>query len=98
MVRKKKDWKFYYWCFIVTLLIFPITNSFFIGLTKLVKLAMINNQYKSLVDHLSNENETLQSKVEYYMTASGIKSLIKERLNKVEDGEVIVKFKDRIED
>lgn len=88
----------YYWYLIFVLLSIPLTNSFVTNLQKMIKSVMTYNQYKSLRQELFNENMELNSKLEYYKTPVGIKSLIKDRLNKVEEGEVIVKFKDRIKD
>lgn len=92
------NWEKYYWYLIFVLLFVPLTNSFVTNLQKMVKSVITYNQYKSLRQELFNENMELNSKLEYYKTPVGIKSLIKDRLNKVEEGEVIVKFKDRIKD
>ncbi|GEM_PF-2906451 len=86
------NWKFYYWFLIFTLLFFPLSKSFIVNMEKAIKSMLTYNQCKSLVDDLSVQNQKLSDKVEYYKTTKGIKSLIKERLNKVEDGEIIVRY------
>ena len=41
---------------------------------------------------LIGENKRLAFKLKYYKSTYGLKRLTKERLNKVEDGELLVKF------
>lgn len=81
-----------YWIIIFSLLLLPITNSFFVSFKKLVKSVINYREYGLLLGKLVSENKELSSKVEYYKTSPGIKALIKERLNKVEDDELIIKF------
>lgn len=86
------DWKFYYWFLIFALLFFPLSKSFIVNMEKIIKSMLTYNQCKSLVGDLSAQNQNLSDKVEYYKSTKGIKSLIKERLNKVEEGEIIVRY------
>ena len=89
------NWKFYYWFLIFTLLFFPLSKSFIVNMEKIIKSMLTYNQCKSLVDDLSDQNQKLSDKVEYYKTTKGIKSLIKEKLNKVEEGEIIIRYSHR---
>ena len=93
-MNKTKNWKFYYWLLVFTLFLFPITKSFFVNLKNIFESVNSYKNYTSLLKELTNENEKLDSKVEYYKTFQGVKALVKDRLNKVEDGEVIIKFDD----
>lgn len=52
----------------------------------------MQNEYKSILNSLTTQNTDLSKKVEYYKTSTGIKNLTKERLNKVDKGEIIIKF------
>ncbi len=88
------DLKLLFWTLIFSLLFFPISNSFFVNVNKLVKSVIANKEYKEMLIDLDSENKVLKNKVRYYNTSQGIKTLIKERLNKVEDGEVLIKFND----
>ncbi|MBI3589914.1 MAG: hypothetical protein HY094_00875 [Candidatus Melainabacteria bacterium] len=92
---KTRDWNMIYWFVVFVLLFIPLTHSFFIDLKKLIKSVITYGEYKSLFNNLALENKQLSGKVKYYKTHSGIKNLIKERLNKVEDGELIIKFTDK---
>ncbi len=76
------------------LVFIPITNTFFVNLSKIIKCFMNNYTYKSSLSELIGENNNLQSKVRYYKTTAGFKSLIKERLEKVDDGEILIKYSD----
>ena len=87
-----KDWKFIYWFVIFSLLFVPIFNSFCKNLQSLIKCNLTNKEYKTILDKLKSDNKRLSSKVRYYKTQEGLKSVIKERLNKVEDGEVLIKL------
>lgn len=91
-MRIINNWVKYYWLIIFSLLLLPITNSFFVSFKKLVKSVINYKEYESLLSRLAVENKELSSKVEYYKTSPGIKALIKERLNKIEDDELIIKF------
>ncbi len=93
-MKKIINWKKYYWYIIFTLFLLPVFNSFFVNLNKIVKSVIAYNEYNALLGKLLNDNDKLVNKVEYYKTSMGIKNLVKERLEKVEDGEVIIKFTD----
>ena len=86
------NYKQSFWAIFFCLLFIPITNSFFVNLSKLVKCLINNYIYKSSLDELIGENNNLKSKVRYYKTTAGFKSLIKERLEKVDDGEILIKY------
>lgn len=81
-----------YWFIIFSLLLIPITNSFFIGVKRLVQSFVINYERKGAVSKLTNENQEIRNKIEYYKSSKGIKTLVKDRLNKVDEGEIIIKF------
>ena len=84
-----------YWFIIFTLLFVPITHSFFINVKNMASTLAVNNEYKMLLCKLNDENSNLSNKVNYYKTSEGIKALIKDRLNKVEEGELIIKFNEK---
>ncbi len=81
-----------FWMIFFLLLFMPITKSFFVNINKLVKSVRANTEYKKMLIDLDSENKKLKNKVRYYKTNRGMKTLIKERLNKVEEGEVLIKF------
>ncbi len=83
-----------FWALFFCLLFVPITNTFFVNLSKLVKCFINNYTYKSSLCHLMGENSSLKDKVKYYKTRDGFKALIKERLEKVDDGEILIKYSD----
>ena len=60
---------------------------------KVVGSIVENAKYKSSLAVLNNQNKKLQNKVMYYKSKKGTKALIKDRLNKVEEGEYIIKYK-----
>ena len=64
-------------------------------MNKLVQSFVINYERKYAVSKLTGENEELKSKIEYYKSSKGIKTLVKDRLNKVDEGEIIIKFDDK---
>ena len=84
-----------YWFIIFTLLFVPVTHSFFVNIKNMTNSMTMNNEYKMLLRKLNDENSKLSNKVNYYNTSDGIKALIKDRLNKVESGEVIIKFSEK---
>lgn len=90
-----KDVKIFYWFIIFSMLFVPVSNSFIVNIKKLVKSLIANNSYNKLHNDLSAENNKLISKLKYYESPEGLKSLVKDRLNKVEDGELLIKFKDK---
>ena len=81
-----------FWFLFWVLLFLPITKSFFVNVGILTKAFLSNYQYKDSVSQLVSENNTLKNKVKYYNTLNGYKALIKERLEKVEKGEVLIKY------
>ena len=88
----KINYKQAFWAIFFCLLFTPITNTFFVNLSKIIKCFINNYIYKSTLNELIGENNSLKSKVRYYKTTSGFKSLIKERLEKVDDGEILIKY------
>ena len=90
----KINYKQAFWAVFFCLLFAPITNTFFVNLSKIIKCFINNYIYKSTLNELIGENNNLKSKVRYYKTTSGFKSLIKERLEKVDDGEILIKYSD----
>lgn len=74
------------------LLFIPVTNTFFVNLGKIIKCFINNYTYKNSLSELIGENNNLQNKVRYYKTTAGLKSLVKERLEKVDDGEILIKY------
>ena len=92
--KKYVDLKNIFWFVIFSLLFIPIVNSFIVNLNKLVKSVLANNYYKTNLYKLYNDNELLRKKVKFYKSPQGIRTLVKERLNKVEEGEIVIKFDD----
>lgn len=90
-----KNWKLLYWLIIFSLLFIPISNSFFVSISKLVKSVIANNEYKKILSELYDENKELSNKVKYYKSSQGLKNLIKDRLDKVEEGELLIKFNEQ---
>ena len=86
------DLKQKFWALFFSLLLIPITNTFFVNLSKLFKCFINNYTYKSSLHYLMGENNNLINKVNYYKTCDGFKALIKERLEKVDDGEILIKY------
>ena len=91
-INKVKDLKVLYWFLIFCLLLVPLTHSFFLNINKLIKSFITYNDYKKLIGDLCIDNRKLVSKVKFYNSSQGIKTLIKDRLNKVEEGELLIKF------
>lgn len=91
---KINNWKRYFWIFIVLLLIVPVTNSLFVNLKKITSVLSDYSRHKFLLNALEMQNERLSNKLKFYKTEHGMKTLIKERLNKVEEGELIIRFRD----
>ena len=88
------NYKQTFWVLFFALLFIPITNTFFVNLSKIINCFINNHTYKSSLNELVGENNSLQSKVRYYKTSDGFKSLTKERLEKVDDGEILIKYSD----
>lgn len=89
----KKDKKFYFWYFIFILFLFPVVNSFFVNVAKLVSSIGFYAKYNKVQADLFVENDKLSRKLMYYKSSQGQKSLTKARLHKVEDGEILIRFK-----
>lgn len=85
---------FLFWFAVFVLFLVPLVNSFCVNLRKIIHSLVVNNQYKCMLDKLYLENKKLSHKMEYYKTNEGIKTLIKERLDKVEKGEYLVRFRE----
>ncbi len=88
----KANYKQAFWAVFFCLLFIPITNTFFVNLSKLIKCFINNHIYKNSLNELIGENNNLKGKVRYYKTTDGFKSLIKERLEKVDEGEILIKY------
>ena len=88
------SYKQIFWIAFFGLLFIPITNTFFVNLTNVIKCFVNNYAYKSSLSELIGENNNLKSKVGYYKTTAGFKSLTKGRLEKVDDGEILIKYSD----
>ena len=83
-----------FWTIFWVLLLAPVTKSFFINVNLMIKGYVINNQYVNLFQEILAENNNLKNKVKYYSTPNGYRSLIKERLEKLDDGEILIKYKE----
>ena len=92
---KNNDLKVLYWLIIFSLLFIPITNSFFVSIKKLIRNLVANSEYTMMLNQLDNENKELTDRIKSYKTSQGLKTLIKDRLNKVEKGELLIKFDDK---
>ena len=86
------NYKQVFWVVFFCLLFIPITNTFFVNLSRVIKCFINNYMYKSSLSELISENNNLKNKVRYYNTTAGFKSLVKERLEKVDDGEILIKY------
>ena len=86
--------QFYFWLIFLCLLFVPITNSFVVNIKKLCLSCNDNNKFQQVQNTLISENKKLIHKLKYYKTVQGLKTLAKERLNKVEDRELLIKFND----
>ena len=84
--------KLLFWVCFWSLLFLPMTNSFVVNLNLLVNTLLSHNQYKNSLSQLVVENNTLNNKLKYYMTESGFESLVKERLERLDEGEVLIKY------
>lgn len=87
-----RNWKTIYWFVIFSLLLIPVANSFFIGFKKVIDSVLLNTKHKEKLTELAKENEKIRDKVKYYKTDDGVKALVKDRINKVEEGEYIIKY------
>ena len=94
-MKESTNFKTLYWFIIFTLLLLPVAHSFFTNVKNMATGLAVNNEYKLLLCKLNDENSNLSNKVNYYKTSEGIKALIKDRLNKVEEGELIIKFNEK---
>lgn len=94
-MKKNNDFKIYFWFIIFSLLFLPVSHSFIVNFQKLFSCFIANNAYNKLESQLSTENNKLISKLKYYESVQGLKTLVKDRLNKVEEGELIIRFKDK---
>lgn len=89
---KELNYKQAFWVLFVCLLFVPVTNTFFVNLSKIITCFKDNYIYKSSLNELIGENINIQSKVRYYKSSDGFKSLVKDRLEKVDDGEILIKY------
>ncbi|OGI20580.1 MAG: hypothetical protein A3B68_05930 [Candidatus Melainabacteria bacterium RIFCSPHIGHO2_02_FULL_34_12] len=87
--------RFYFWFLISALLFLPICNSFLVNIQKLLLSVNENKRYRQILGTLNDENIKLSNKVRYYQTENGIKTLIRDRLNKVEKDEVLIKIQNK---
>ncbi|MBI1859267.1 MAG: hypothetical protein HYR97_09180 [Candidatus Melainabacteria bacterium] len=88
-----KEWKIIYWYLVFSLLLIPVTNSFFVGLKKVISTFRLNIKHKNFITSVYDENKKLGDKVKYYRSTEGKMALVKDKLNRVETGEYIIKFK-----
>lgn len=95
-IRNFGNLRLVYWFVIFTLFLIPVTNSFFGNIDRLVKSIASGVEYHKSLDVLVQEKKQLSSKVRNYHTTEGLKTLIKDRLNRVEKGESIIKFNDPV--
>ena len=93
-MKKIENYKELFWALLFIILFIPITNSFFVNLNKLVQYYISNDKYQKLLSELSVDNNNLKSKIRYYKTTQGLKELIKDRLEKVDNGEILIKYSD----
>ena len=93
-ITEKKDRKLIFWFVFFILLFLPVSNTFFVNISKFIKSLITNTEYKQVLNKLNDENSKLSSKYEYYKSSEGLKMLIKDKLNKVHDGELIIRYTD----
>lgn len=95
-MKNVRDLRFIFWIIILLLLFIPVTNSFLVNIKHLLSTSVSNNEYKELISKLTAEKRDLDHKVKYYESKDGLKTLIKERLNKVEEGELLIKLSQKM--
>ena len=95
MICLLKDWKLIYWLIIFSLFFLPVCNSMFVNLITLVNSSYSSGEYKQVLSRLSDDNKKLTNKVKHYKTADGLTNYLKESLDKVEDGELLIKYNDK---
>ena len=86
------DSKLIYWFVIFSLLLIPAFNGFCKSINSLVKSNISSYEYRQIVSGLEDNNKILKSQIKYYKSDKGLKTIVKERLNKVEEGEILIKF------
>lgn len=86
------QWKSFYWLFILLLLLIPLTNSFIIGFKNLISSIVENKERKQTLSKLYKENRKLDELVRHYNSEEGSKALVKDRLLKVDRGELVIKY------
>ena len=91
-MKKKFSFQFYFWFIFFSLLFIPVANSFIVNIKKLYVSYIDNIRFKQVQSSLICENKKLIHKLKDYKSIHGLKTLTKERLNKVEDGESLIKF------
>ncbi len=90
-----KDWKLLYWGIIFSLLFVPVLNSLCVNLKLLIGSSIASSEYKLMLSKLQVDNKRLVDKVKVYKTEEGLKTYVKESLNKVEEGELLIKYNDK---
>lgn len=95
-IRQFGNLRLMYWFLVFTLLLVPVTKSFFVNLNKLIKTIITSVEYQKAFDVLREEKKYLSTKVKNYQSTEGLKSLIKDRLDRVEKGELLIKFNDQM--
>lgn len=93
--RTVKDWKLLYWGIIFSLLFIPVLNSLCVNLKLLIASSIASGEYKLMLSKLQVDNKRLVDKVKVYKTEEGLKTYVKESLNKVEEGELLIKYNDK---
>lgn len=92
MIYILKDWKLIYWLVIFSLFLLPSSKSMLINLITLVNSLSSSCEYKRILSELNTDNKKLVNKVKHYKTKEGLNTYLKESLEKVEDGELLIKY------
>lgn len=87
-----KNWKLIYWLAMLCLSIPLLVKSFVVNLKNVVNSMRENKLRKEVVIKLKEDNQELYKKLKHYQSEEGIKSLVKDKLYRVEKDELIIKY------
>lgn len=90
---KEIDKKKVFWLIFLILLFPCVFKSFVVNINKVTTSIKTYNDYRLLINDLNKENHKLEKDISYYSSKEGIKTLVKEQLYRVENGESIYRFK-----
>lgn len=92
MNKESIDWKKIYWLFVFMLLMLPLCNSFYVNTKLLIASYQTNMDRRKYLSSIIDQNKSISNRIRYSKTRKGQEALIKEKLNKVEKDELLIKF------